>query len=90
MLTGRTVEVHNLELRALREVLGGRVRQVPTAFKVHALELRVLREVLGGRVRQVPAECKIRGLLRQKCAFRFLLIDMGERAPDRECFALRK
>ena len=44
---------------SLREVMGGRVRQVLAECKVHGLELRALREVLGGRVRQVPAKSKV-------------------------------
>ena len=35
-----------LELRALREVLGGRARQLPATTKAHGLALRALREVL--------------------------------------------
>ena len=51
-----------MELRALREVLGGRVRQLHAAWKVHGMELRALREVLGGRVRQLHAALKVHGL----------------------------
>ena len=50
------------ELRALREVLGGRIRQLLAASKAHGLERRALREVLGGCVRQLPAALKVHGL----------------------------
>ena len=52
--------VRPLCVTTFRDVLRGRVRQVPAALKVHGLELRALREVLGGRVRQVLAKSEVR------------------------------
>ena len=49
------MKIYGVELRAQRELLGGRGRQIVAAFKVHALELRALREVLRGGIRQAAS-----------------------------------